>query len=189
MIRGLVYLTGLATLALVAAAGAVAYKVHTWPWGDYIREGREVVARRLDPTNDGPGRGAVDTEQRLPADTASQRADEREASSGPRRSEPQTIERYAVRRGDTLYALARRHYGDATRWRSIARANDIRKSSDLKVGRLIVIPRSSMDAGRRPGDDGLGALDRDEGARFVDLRLMLSPAVEPEGASDEEVTP
>jgi len=183
MIKGLVYLTGLATLALVAAVGAVAYKVHTWPWGDYIREGREVVARRLDPTNDGPGRDAGDTEQRPAADDAAQRAGGRETSSGPRRPEPPAIERHTVRRGDTLYALARRHYGDATRWRSIARVNDIRKASDLRVGRSIVIPRSSMDPGRRPEDHGLGAADRDGDARFVDLRLMLSPAVEPDDVS------
>ncbi|MHC4505039.1 MAG: LysM peptidoglycan-binding domain-containing protein [Planctomycetota bacterium] len=182
MIKGLVYLTGLATLALVAAVGAVAYRVHTWPWGDYIREGREVVARKLAPANDGPGKDTADIERRVPADDTARRAVEHEASPEPRRPEPRTIERYTVRRGDTLYALARRHYGDANRWRSIARVNDIRKASDLKVGRLIVIPRSSTDAGR-------GGPDRDDGAQFVDLRLMLSPAVGPEGTPGEEVVP
>ncbi len=73
--------------------------------------------------------------------------------------------------------------------RSIARVNDIRKSSDLRVGRLIVIPRSSADPGRRPAGGGPGAPDHDEGTRFIDLRLMLSPAVEIEGASGEEVAP
>jgi len=47
---------------------------------------------------------------------------------------------YTVRDRDTLEALARRFYRDPSRWRTIARANDIRDPRKLRTGEVIWIP-------------------------------------------------
>ncbi|WP_363350553.1 sulfite exporter TauE/SafE family protein [Methylocystis echinoides] len=48
--------------------------------------------------------------------------------------------RYVVRRGDTLKAIARRLYGDAGRWRDIARANPGLGKGRLKPGQVLTLP-------------------------------------------------
>jgi nucleoid-associated protein YgaU len=45
-----------------------------------------------------------------------------------------------VGRGDTLYSLARRYYGDAKRYRDIASANGLDPSVTLSVGTDLVLP-------------------------------------------------
>ena len=52
---------------------------------------------------------------------------------------PQT---YTVKRGDTLYGLSRRFYGDGKLWTRIADANrdQIKDVKDLPVGAVLVIP-------------------------------------------------
>jgi hypothetical protein len=45
-----------------------------------------------------------------------------------------------VRPSDTLQGIAYEEYGDATKWRSIALANDIDDPMDLRPGRLLSIP-------------------------------------------------
>lgn len=47
---------------------------------------------------------------------------------------------HAVRRGDTLSAIAGREYGDPTRWRAIAEANRIDNPRLLKPGEILRIP-------------------------------------------------
>lgn len=47
---------------------------------------------------------------------------------------------YTVRLGDTLQAIAARCYGDATRWRAIAEANDIDDPRVLTPGAVLTIP-------------------------------------------------
>ncbi len=49
---------------------------------------------------------------------------------------------YVVRKGDTLYGLARKFYNDQSRWRDIYNANRDRLSSpnQLRVGMRLVIP-------------------------------------------------
>ena len=44
--------------------------------------------------------------------------------------------------GDTLQSMAWREYGDATKWRAIAEANDIDDPMRLKVGEELLIPSS-----------------------------------------------
>ncbi|RKX31053.1 MAG: hypothetical protein DRP71_14070 [Verrucomicrobia bacterium] len=50
--------------------------------------------------------------------------------------------RHVVARGDTLYSIARRFYGNGNRWREIYNANRSVMSSetDLKIGTELVIP-------------------------------------------------
>jgi 5'-nucleotidase len=47
---------------------------------------------------------------------------------------------YTVQKGDTLYKLARQHYGDGKQWNKIAAANPGLSPSSLRVGQKIVIP-------------------------------------------------
>jgi 5'-nucleotidase / UDP-sugar diphosphatase len=48
--------------------------------------------------------------------------------------------RYVVKKGDTLYAIARTHYGDGKQWHKIAEANPGLSPSSLKVGQTITLP-------------------------------------------------
>ena len=47
---------------------------------------------------------------------------------------------YTVQRGDTLYKLAREHYGDGKQWTRITAANPGLSPQSLKIGQKIVIP-------------------------------------------------
>ena len=47
---------------------------------------------------------------------------------------------YVIKEGDTLWALAQRHFGDGTRWREIASANGIMDPTSLQIGQEIVLP-------------------------------------------------
>jgi 5'-nucleotidase/UDP-sugar diphosphatase len=49
---------------------------------------------------------------------------------------------YAMQRGDTLYGLARRYYGDGKLWTRIAEANrdKFRDVTAIPVGTVLVIP-------------------------------------------------
>jgi 5'-nucleotidase / UDP-sugar diphosphatase len=48
--------------------------------------------------------------------------------------------KYTVKKGDTLYAIAKARYGDGKQWQKIASANPGLSPSTLKVGQSIVIP-------------------------------------------------
>ncbi|HQZ68272.1 MAG TPA: LysM peptidoglycan-binding domain-containing protein [Planctomycetaceae bacterium] len=48
---------------------------------------------------------------------------------------------YTVLRGDTLSSIAARVFRDATVWREIARANNIRDPRRLEPGRILTIPK------------------------------------------------
>ena len=47
---------------------------------------------------------------------------------------------YTVKKGDTLYSIARSHYGDGKQWQRIAVANPGLEPSKLRVGQTITIP-------------------------------------------------
>lgn len=48
---------------------------------------------------------------------------------------------YTIRKGDTLRKIANRFYGDPGVWRQIAKANNIKDPTRLKVGRKIKLPK------------------------------------------------
>ena len=47
---------------------------------------------------------------------------------------------HTVRRGDTLWSIAKRTYGDGQKWRQIAEANPGLEPTKLRVGQQIVLP-------------------------------------------------
>ena len=47
---------------------------------------------------------------------------------------------YVVQKGDTLWSIARRTYGDGQRWREIAEVNGINDPSKLRVGQTLAMP-------------------------------------------------
>lgn len=49
-------------------------------------------------------------------------------------------ERYTVRKGDTLFRIAREHYGDGKQWQRIASANPGLTPGSLKAGQVISVP-------------------------------------------------
>lgn len=47
---------------------------------------------------------------------------------------------YTVKKGDTLYRIAKDHYGDGKQWQRIASANPGVSPQSLRVGQTLVIP-------------------------------------------------
>ena len=47
---------------------------------------------------------------------------------------------YQVRKGDTLYGIAKNKYGDGKQWTRIASANPGLRPETLKVGQTIMVP-------------------------------------------------
>lgn len=47
---------------------------------------------------------------------------------------------YSVKKGDTLWALAEKYYGDGTKWKLIAKANGVKDPRKLQIGTKLTIP-------------------------------------------------
>ena len=47
---------------------------------------------------------------------------------------------YLVQKGDTLFRIAKTHYGDGNRWQQIASVNPGLTPGNLKAGATIVVP-------------------------------------------------
>lgn len=86
-----------------------------------------------------------------PTDLAAAETSRRDAESEPPAEkkakkpadEPQDEgESYVIQSGDSLAAIAQDVYGDPTRWRDIARANDLREPYALTVGERLRIPEA-----------------------------------------------
>ena len=52
-----------------------------------------------------------------------------------------TTANYTVKKGDTLYRIAKDRYGDGKQWQKIASANPGVTASTLRVGQTLVIPQ------------------------------------------------
>lgn len=57
------------------------------------------------------------------------------------RSSPTVEKSYVVAIGDTLSSISAAVYRDASRWRELARANDIANPRDLRPGQVLTVPR------------------------------------------------
>ncbi len=53
---------------------------------------------------------------------------------------PPSTRTHTVRKGDTLWSIAKEYYGDGKRWKEIAAANDFTHESKLPVGKVLRIP-------------------------------------------------
>jgi nucleoid-associated protein YgaU len=60
-----------------------------------------------------------------------------EAAGGGISTDPSS---YTVQRGDTLFRIAKHHYGDGKQWKRIVSANPGLTPSSLKAGQKIVLP-------------------------------------------------
>ena len=58
-------------------------------------------------------------------------------SAGQRQDERTLPETYTVRRGDTLWGIACRFYGDGTRWSALAAKNGVGDPRNLQVGTVL----------------------------------------------------
>lgn len=61
----------------------------------------------------------------------------------PTSGTPKPNRSHQVQVGDTLDRIAARYYGDATKWRDIARLNGIADPLDLRPGEVLAIPESA----------------------------------------------
>jgi nucleoid-associated protein YgaU len=59
---------------------------------------------------------------------------------------PDVDRRHTVAQGETLHAIAQRVYGDASRWKLIARANGISNPRTVRPGTIVTIPK--LEPGR-----------------------------------------
>lgn len=92
------------------------------------------------PTEPSPLDPAVEP---FPADPpADPRAQEPRPEPQPIDVVPPEVQKtyHVMKRGDTLYSLARQYYGDAKRWRDIAQANNIQDANNIPIGKRLVIP-------------------------------------------------
>jgi len=71
--------------------------------------------------------------------TLSSQPSEAEKKSASNESKSYTL--YTIKKGDTLMSIARKFYGDASRYKDIARANNIANPSKIYAGQVIKIPR------------------------------------------------
>ena len=64
------------------------------------------------------------------------------SSSEAMAREEATVPTYTVVKGDTLSRIAKRHYGDASKWRALYEANkDVIKNPDLiQIGWVLKLP-------------------------------------------------
>jgi len=59
----------------------------------------------------------------------------------PAQTSSATTANYTVKKGDTLYRIAKDRYGDGKQWQKIASANPGVTASTLRVGQTLVIPQ------------------------------------------------
>ena len=167
---------------------AFAFKVHKWPWKEYIQTGRREIAETLDPESVEPrldrpelAAGQMDADGRRYVRGNRRDGNPYRRSSafigGSSDARVPLVRRHVVRKNETLYAIASRFYGAGERWPEIARANDIRKPSDLRVGRAIVVPY-----------DTVAFEDRTDGMWVPDLSLRFAVAASEDGKHAGEAT-
>ena len=62
---------------------------------------------------------------------------------GKRGKKSAKAKNYKVKKGDTLYKIAKKHYGDGSKWKNIYNANKkkISNPNKLKVGITIKLPK------------------------------------------------
>ena len=67
--------------------------------------------------------------------------DDNWGAQNPTSGTPEPERTHQIQVGDSLDRLAARYYGDSTKWRAIANANDIADPLALRPGRIVTIPK------------------------------------------------
>jgi nucleoid-associated protein YgaU len=80
-----------------------------------------------------------DAASEVAAAQTSRRETPSEEPENKRRERPEGRS-YVIQSGDSLAAIAQEVYGDPTKWRDIARANDLREPYALTVGESLQVP-------------------------------------------------
>jgi 5'-nucleotidase len=62
-------------------------------------------------------------------------------TAGPAATGTAGSSNYTVKKGDTLFRIAREHYGDGKKWQQIAAANPGVTPGTLKAGQTLVMPQ------------------------------------------------
>lgn len=57
---------------------------------------------------------------------------------------------YVVQRGDSLFTIARRVYGDGNRYLELCKANGLTDCNNLKIGQTLIVPSSAMENLQKP---------------------------------------
>ena len=75
-----------------------------------------------------------------PADPPAIKPAKAPALKAPPAAPAATGQTYTVRKGDTLFHIAKDHYGDGKKWQQIAAANPGISPSALRVGQKLLMP-------------------------------------------------
>ncbi len=54
---------------------------------------------------------------------------------------PAMVTEYAVKAGDNLWNIAKKHYGDSKMWKKIEQANGVANVKNLKIGQILKLPK------------------------------------------------
>lgn len=85
----------------------------------------------------------VQTEEPTSAPTGKPQADVSGSSSTPPQSKEKAasqVIKHTVKKGDTLFALSRRYYGNNQGWKRIAQYNGLNPDEPLPIGKVLSIP-------------------------------------------------
>ncbi len=134
--------TGVVTAVSALALLLIAF---SWPGGDAVEEvaeAEEITSGALPAEAPAPELAAVDSAPEIPAAVEPPTARELPVREAPA-ADRQPVTSYTVTRGDTLWKIAGKVYGDKTRWQAIRDANkDVLGEDDaLSVGMVLTIPR------------------------------------------------
>ncbi len=163
MIKATIYLLGLCALAVIAMIAALILCFSNISWGEYADKGQELAKKRIaEAVNSAIEEGEKAAERHLdtarddrpsPPPPAGSGVSAAEGRPGPAAGEPVRPaaeeepggnggpRRYhLVRKGETLFSIARNYYGQGRRWRRIARANGIGDPSQIRIGARLEIP-------------------------------------------------
>ncbi len=113
----------------------------------YLAEEEHVASAKEDEISVSIGRGDGVVE---PVIVSVAPDDEEVIEPVSREQESEEHTTYVVKKGDTLSAIAQRFYGDASRWRLIAKANDLSDPNTMRVGMELIIPQQQKVKPSRP---------------------------------------
>ncbi len=100
----------------------------------------EAELAAVDAGGDQTAQAPADEPSEVAAAQTSQKAAPSEGDRRGRRSSRDRGREYVIQSGDSLAAIAQDVYGDPTKWRDIARANDLTEPYSLTVGESLRIP-------------------------------------------------